>query len=151
MEFKEYDINILHTLPVTTPKLDEIKEKIKDDPALRDLTSTVLNGWPEDKAGALPGARPYWNFRDEITSHHGILFKGARIVIPMTMQQEMLQIIHSSHLGIEKCKRRARDVLYWPGMNAQIEEVVSNCTVCSTYQRSNPKEPLLSHEAPHRP
>ena len=35
--------------------------------------------------------------------------------------------------------------------NAQIEEVVSNCTVCSTYQRSNPKEPLLSHEAPHRP
>ena len=151
LEFKEYDINILHTLPVTTPKLDEIKEKTKDDLALRDLTSTVLNGWPADKASALPGARPYWNFRDEITTHHGILFKGARVVIPMTMQQEMLQIIHSSHLGIEKCKRRARDVLYWPGMNAQIEEVVSNCTVCSTYQRSNPKEPLLSHEAPHRP
>ena len=28
---------------------------------------------------------------------------------------------------------------------------MSNCTVCSTYQRSIPKEPLFSHEAPHRP
>ena len=68
--------------PLPHPR-EQIKEKTKDDPALRDLTSTVLNGWPADKASALPGARPYWNFQDEITSHHGILFKGARIVIPI--------------------------------------------------------------------
>ncbi len=63
----------------------------------------------------------------------------------------MLKQIHSSHLGIEKCKRRARDVLFWPGMGAQIEDIVTSCMICSTYQRNNTKEPLLSHSAPSRP
>lgn len=63
----------------------------------------------------------------------------------------MLTLIHSSHLGVEKCKRRARDVLYWPGMNAEIEDVVLKCQVCSTYQRSNSKEPMLSYPVPQRP
>lgn len=41
--------------------------------------------------------------------------------------------------------------MYWPGINSQIEEVVTSCTICSTHQRSNPKKPLHPHEAPHRP
>lgn len=67
------------------------------------------------------------------------------------MQHEMLKLIHSSHLGIGKCKRRARDILYWPGMNTGIEDTVSKCQVCSTYRRNNQKEPLLSHPVPKRP
>ena len=67
------------------------------------------------------------------------------------MQPEMLKLIHSSHLGIEKCKRRARDVLYWPGMPSQIENIVSSCATCSVYQQRNQKEPLLPHNVPDRP
>ena len=62
----------------------------------------------------------------------------------------MLKYIHSSHRGIEKYKHRARDVLFLPGMNSQIQDVVSNCSICNRYQRRNTKEPLLSHEIPHR-
>ncbi len=67
------------------------------------------------------------------------------------MQPDMLKQIHSSHLGIEKCKRHARDVLFWPGMGVGIEDIVTSCMICSTYQRNNTKEPLLSHPAPSRP
>ena len=63
----------------------------------------------------------------------------------------MLRLIHGSHLGVDKCKRRARDVLYWPGMAAQIEDTVSNCSTCAMYQRNNLKQPLLPHPAPSRP
>ena len=34
----------------------------------------------------------------------------------------MLDRIHPGHMGIENSKRRARDVLYWPGMNSQISD-----------------------------
>ena len=78
------------------------------------------------------------------------MFKGEKVIIPKGMQSEMLQAIHSSHLGKEKCKRRARDVLYWPGMNSQIESVVSSCETCNTYQRANTKEPLHPHPVPKR-
>jgi len=59
------------------------------------------------------------------------------------MWPEMLRLIHGSHLGIEKWKRQARDVLYWPGMPSQIENIISSCTTCTTHQRHNSKEPLL--------
>ena len=151
LEFKQYDINVLHTLPITESKLKQIQDKTKEDKALQDLMVTVHNGWPPNKTDAPIGAKPFWNYRDEISHHHGILFKGQKVIIPTCMRTEMLQIIHGSHLGIEKCKRRARDVIYWLGMNSQIEDTVSNCQVCSTYQKSNTKEPLLPHNVPYRP
>ena len=35
--------------------------------------------------------------------------------------------------------------MFWPRMAAQITDVVLNCHTCSTHQRRNTKEPLLSH------
>ena len=147
LQFQQYDINILHTLPITEPKLAELEQQTKQDPTLLDLKLAVQTGWPDNKADAPPGARQFWNYRDEVTYHHGIFFKGRRVIIPTSMHSEMLKLIHGSHLGIEKCKRQARDIIFWPGMNAHIEEMISNCPTCSMYQRNNLREPLLPH--PH--
>ena len=97
---------------------------MKEDETLQLLRSTVENGCPTNKREALPGVRPYWNYRDEISHHNGLLFKGERVIIPTSMSRDMLQVIHSPHLGAEKCKQSAKNVLYWPlwpGMAAQIE------------------------------
>ena len=63
----------------------------------------------------------------------------------------MLRRIHSSHLGIEKCKRRARDVLFWPGMNQKIADMISKCSTCNTYRDAQTREPPKSHEISGRP
>ena len=92
---------------------------------------------------------PFWDYRDELSISDKILFKGERVIVPKSMQPNMLNITHSTHnMDAEKCKRRAKEVLYWewPGMNSQIENVVSNCQTCSMFQRSQMKEPLLYHE-----
>ena len=67
--------------------------------------------WPEDRSKVPAKCLPFWTFRDQISFNAGVLFKGEKMIIPKTMQPEMLKLIHSSHLGIEKCKGRARDVL----------------------------------------
>ena len=118
---------------------------------LQDLKLIVKASWPEHKQEAPRTTVPYWNCHDEISTANGIMFKGERVIVPKSMQADMLNLIHSSHMGEEKCKRRAKEVLYWPGMNAQIEDVVSNCHTCIMYQRSNMKEPLLCHEVPSCP
>ncbi|XP_064392586.1 uncharacterized protein K02A2.6-like [Halichondria panicea] len=56
-------------------------------------------------------------------------------------------MVHNAHLGVEKCKRRAKDVMFWPGMAAQITDTVLSCSMYSTQQRSNTKEPLKSRVA----
>ena len=97
------------------------------------------------------GARPLWNYHDKITHHNGILFKGNRVIVPASMCTAMLKLIHSSHMGVDHYKRRGRDILFWPGMNAQIEDLVNGLVNgCSTYLHNNTKEPLLSHCIPSR-
>ena len=63
----------------------------------------------------------------------------------------MLQKIYETHLGMEKCKSRAREIMYWPGMSCDIEEIVSRCKVCAKYQPNNQREPMIPHEVPNRP
>ena len=36
-------------------------------------------------------------------------------------------------------------------MSSQIENIISSCTICTTYQRCNSKEPLLPHSVPDCP
>ena len=90
----------------------------------------------------------YWNIRDELHVSNGIVFKHERIVVPSSLQQPMLELIHESHMGIEKCKSRARALLYWPRMTVDIEDTERNCNVCSKYMNNHQKEPLIPHTIP---
>ena len=42
-------------------------------------------------------------------------------------------------------------MVYWPGMNNDIEDFISTCSVCKTCQTYQQKEPMISHEIPSRP
>ena len=59
--------------------------------------------------------------------------------------------VHSSHIGIDGCIRRARDAMYWPRMSADLKEYISKCDICLTHRASPGKEPLLQHEVIDRP
>ena len=80
-----------------------------------------------------------------------MLFLGEKLIIPQEMRQDVLNCIQESHLGMEKCKSRARAVVYRSSMSTAIEKMISKCSVCLKYQRQNQKEPLLPHEVPQRP
>ena len=79
------------------------------------------------------------------------MFKGERIVIPVALRKDMLKQVHIGHMGMVKCKNRAKEVMFWPSMNSQIEDIVSHCPACTEHQRSNPKEPMIAHELPDHP
>ena len=81
----------------------------------------------------------------------GIIFKGLRCIIPATLRQKIREKLHSTHIGVQGCLRRARKLVYWPAMNSNITDYLSKCEVCNTFQPQQQKEPLISHEIPHRP
>ena len=80
-----------------------------------------------------------------------MLFKGDKLIVPKTLQSEMLEKIYETHLGIVKCKSRARQVLFWPRTSPQIEETVAACRMCAEHSRANAKEPMIPMEIPDRP
>ena len=109
---------------------------------MRELYNTILTGWQEHRRHAPVAVRPYWESREQLSVSEGIIFKGMRIVIPPSLRPRMLEIIHETHLGMAKCKQRAREVLHWPAMNADVEATVRDCPRCAEYPNKLPPEPL---------
>lgn len=63
----------------------------------------------------------------------------------------MIDRVHVSHNGIESTLKLARENIFWPGMSAQIMDVVKECTVCAKYAPSQQKPPMQSHAIPVYP
>ena len=81
---------------------------------------------------------------------NGLLLKGSRLVIPKPLQRDILQKLHAGHQGIVKCRERAKQSVWWPGMCTQLQKVVEGCDTCAK-ERVNPREPLLPTKFPDRP
>lgn len=55
-----------------------------------------------------------------------IVMHEPRDVMPKALR-DMLQQVHEGYLGLNKCKARARLLMYWSGTNADIETMVGKC------------------------
>ena len=149
----ETEINAINPksyLPISPEKYAQFQRETAKDLELKALSSVILKGRPDNREDVSPAVRQYWSYRDELTCLDGLLFKGDKIIVPKTLQSEMLEEIHETYLGIVKCKNRARQVLFWPGMSACIEETIAACALCAEHSRANAKEPLILMEIPER-
>ena len=66
------------------------------------------------------------------------------MVIPSKLREHVLEILHSTHVGIVGMKSLARSYVWWHKMDNQIEEMITKrCSVCNKHGKSLPK--LLDH------
>ena len=109
------------------------------------------NSWPRHRRDCDPLIGHYWPIRDELHVIQDVVYARERVVIPNSMRSEMMQKFHESDLGMEKCRARARSVMYWPAKSNDINEMIAKCSTCLKYRRENQRETLTSHEIPLLP
>lgn len=144
-------IHVVDYLAISKQQLEEIQKETLKDPTLQVVKKTILEGWPDSNSTVPMQARQYYSIRDELTVHDDILFKGQRCIIPQNLRQKIKERLHSSHVGVQGCLRRAREVVYWPGMNKDVTEYIQKCDVCNTFSAEQQKQPLITHDVPDRP
>ena len=132
-------------------QLQELQTETSRDPCLQQLKTYVVRGWPFDKKTLTNDVQQYYQYRHDITFTHGLLLRNERIIVPRTMCAEMRSRIDEGHLGIEKCKARAREVLFWHGMSSEISNMIENCSLCIKGRNRQPKEHLMPHDIPDQP
>ena len=71
-------------------------------------------------------------------------------MIPTSLRADILERLHTGHQGMTKCRQRAKQSVWWPGIRKAIDDKVSNCTICCKYQQQHP-EPLMPSPLPSRP
>ena len=139
-------IHATHFLPVPEHQLKELQKETACDQTLQTLKKAIVEGFPDTKQELPAAIHPYFQLRDKLSIHDGIIFKGLRCVIPQTLRSRIKAKLHESHIGVQGYLRRARETIYWPGMNAEITDFIQKCDMA--YQSNQPKEPLISHEVP---
>ena len=144
-------VHFAHLQPTLEDCLQEIMSKTQQDRVLQELINIILTGWPEKVSKVQDAVRPYFNFRDELIVQDGVISRGERIVLPLSMRQDMLNKIHKSHIVVEGCLRRARENIFWPGMNAETIDFISRCEICRSLDDKQCKETFVSHEVPVKP
>ena len=137
-------------LAISDGTLSELRLETQQDEEMAALHELIQSGWPE-KRNVPTNLIPFFHHREELTLEDGLIFKGDRCVVPKKMRRGMLKKLHSSHMGVESCLRRARETVYWPGITAQLRDYIGKCDVCCSDHSAQPREPLLSTPIPDRP
>ena len=140
---------IFNSLPATDKRLLQIQAAQEEDPTCILLKKYCLEGWPSKQK--LKGEiSKYLHTASELSICEGLILRNSRIIIPKALQKDILQKLHSSHQGINTCKRRASQSVWWPGLNEDLETMVNNCSTCCKMQ-SQQAEPLMPTPLPSLP
>ena len=135
----------------STQKLQAIREATQADDELFALRTVIVEGWPESQRHLQPPLRPYWSCRDELALEDGLIMKGDRLVIPLSLQAEVFTKLLEAHQGIEKTRLSARSCVYWNSISKDIDDMVRKCAACQQLQKCQEHQPLIQHELPTRP
>ena len=145
------NVNMLEEMPVADVTVEIIRKATLEDHKMADLKALIRDGWPSRKELVPHWLRQYYPYKEELSVKQGLIFKGGRILVPEAARAQMKQRSHASHIGLNGCLRRAREVIFWPGMSQEIENYISRCTICLEYGRKQQRETMKPHEVPTRP
>ena len=139
---------ILH-LPASKERLETFKQHQADDAICSKLITYLSTEWPNKHS--LPDIlKPYWAARGNLSLHDDILLYGSRIVVPTSLQKQVLQKVHHGHQGIQRCRLRITSSVWWPGISNAMERYIRSCPQC-VKSYVPPKEPLITTPLPTRP
>ena len=91
------------SLPALATILQEILEAQKVDEECSQVRAYCLQGWPVYMPHQLL-LHPYWESRGHLSVVDDLLMYDDRLVIPRGTRLQILDCIHTGHLGITKCR-----------------------------------------------
>ena len=76
---------------LTSNKHDINTEATKRDDQLQILKKVTGDGWPDRRTDAPLEVLPFWDFRDELSTYHGVVYCGEGTVIPIELRPSTLK------------------------------------------------------------
>lgn len=118
---------------------NDIKRAVNADKVLSLVIKYMKNGWP--RKITCKSILPYFQCKTDLEIINNCLFRGHRVVIPTVYRRRMLEELHSAHFGIVKTKSAARSRMWWPGIDADIEQWIGACATCAAVRPAPPRAP----------
>ena len=81
----------------------------------------------------------------------GCILWGIRVIIPPSLQPQVLEELHHTHAGIVRLKAIARSYVWWPHLDQDLEKLAKSCTQCQSYRNMPAAAPLHPWLWPSKP
>lgn len=128
-----------------------LQRESKKDQTLSLVMRYTQEGWPARGESGNEDVEKFRKLENSLTTCNGCLLHGVRVVIPTSLQEAVLGILHLSHLGIQRMKQLARTAVYWPNIDDDIERLGKHCTTCAEHQNKPPKAVVHPWMMPEKP
>ena len=138
-------IGQMQALPVTVERL---QTATRQDPLLSKLLMYVREGWPTEVPEE---CRPYLNRKHELSAEGECLLWGIRVVVPSKLRARLVEELHRDHPGVTRMKAVARNYLWWPGLDKELEECARSCLSCQAVKSAPAVAPLHPWLWPAKP
>lgn len=134
---------------IQAPDPGSLQKETAKDPVLSRVIRFTREGWPQNTNDV--DLEKFRKLADSLTTLHGCLLYGTRVVIPSTIRQQVLQLLHEGHFGIQRMKQLARTAVYWPNIDNDILCLCRSCTACAEYQNRPSNPPVHPWMVPEKP
>ena len=124
-----------------------VRETAKD-PILSQLMRFVKEGWPNALSEEL---KDFKKLENSLSTENGCVFYGLRVIIPSTLRNHILKLLHLGHFGMQRMKQLARSTVYWPRIDFDIEDLCRKCTSCGQFQNKPDKPSIHPWMMPEKP
>ena len=124
-----------------------VRETAKD-PILSQLMRFVKEGWPHAFSEEL---KDFKKLENSLSTENGCVFYGLRVIIPSTLRNHILKLLHLGHFGMQRMKQLARSTVYWPRIDFDIEDLCRKCTSCGQFQDKPDKPSIHPWMMPEKP
>lgn len=91
---------------------------------------------------------PYYKIRDEFSVQGPCIFRGSRLVVPVSLCHTLITLGHESHQGIVRTKQHLRDLYWWPCMDSQVQTCISVCDPCQSNDKTALTRPVPLQPVP---
>ena len=139
-------IEMLNSGPITAT---EIFRSTGKDPILARVHRYLLTGGSRDADPEI--AKFYSRYIKKWSLQEECILWGTRVIVPGDQSKAVLQELHKGHSGMVRMKSLARLYVWWPGIDADIESRVKECSPCQQSRPNPPATYLHLWERPMNP
>ena len=140
-----------HSVPVAL-FLQEIEKATLNHKVLQEVIKCMASdNWQNPKVSL--ELKDFFSMRHEVSvaRDYDVLLRGCRIIIPYVLRHKAIQLAHEGHQGVVKTKSLFRSKIWYPGIDRDIEKLVSSCIPCQANIVENKPVHLHMSPTPARP
>ena len=137
-------LDYLNFIPVTAALINQWTQT---DPILSKVRAHLMKEWNYSSSDL----QSYFRIRSELSVEAGCVLRGNRVVVPLKGRAKVLELLYEAHPGVDRMKRSAREYVWWPKIDCDIERRAKSCNSCQMNRKLPEAAPLQPWEWPDKP